>query len=388
MNQVQLVIIAVVGVLILLLVGYFWYQEVKFKKMVEQNFNHKTFDAINEKATLVIDGVDSNRKPNDKNILERDFADTLDSLSFDKNDTNEYTLGKEQPLITPVSVEVAEVYPDDSVEAIFANIKKNHFPYAHEVELSLDYIINVVFEDVVKIKILPDIASFTQKQFKIYILENNQWVNYVKGTKYNAIALKVVVHLVDKNGIINQAQIDNIYRELFKFTMQYKGFIEQSNFENSINKIREQVKYLSNLRLDLELFLIMKNPVDYISLTNFFMTNNFTEIDGKFNYMQDGVTQFIVTDEQNNGLQKGTSYSLLRVVSNLHFVPDPNQVVENILNIAELFVERFEARLLTTNKQLFSEKEYNSLTKYINTYVSNAKKCGVELGGGLIRRLL
>ncbi|MBY0379241.1 MAG: hypothetical protein K2P99_02445, partial [Burkholderiales bacterium] len=71
-----------------------------------------------------------------------------------------------------------------------------------------------------------------------------------------------------------------------------------------------------------------------------------------------------------------------------HFVPDPNLVVENILYIAELCVERFEARLLTTNKQLFSEKEYNSLIKYINNYINNAKKCGVELGGRLVCHLL
>ncbi|MFO0318812.1 MAG: hypothetical protein ACK5Z5_00220, partial [Neisseriaceae bacterium] len=228
-----------------------------------------------------------------------------------------------------------------------------------------------------------------QKQFKIYVLDdNNNWSIYERGNKYHIRALRVVIHLIDKNGIMNQAQVANVYNELFKFTMLHSGFIEQSDFEASIMKIREQLKHLIDVKLDLELYLIFKTPTDYKALANFFMSNNFTEIGGKFNFIQDDVTQFIISDEHNQGLQKGVNYNLLKIVSNLHFVPNPSLVIENVLDMSEKFMRQFESRLLTTNKQVFNEREYNTLTKYIDSYMNSAKKYGIILGGELIRRLL
>lgn len=398
MNPVQLGIIVVIGVVIIALVSYFWYQEVKFKKLVERNFNQKTEDAINSEQTLVLDGTNINKESAKKNVLAKDIfahpdddtsiAKLFDENVIDKSNNVEKPLAKVEKVIIEEQI-VEENFPEDSVEAIFANIKKIPFPFSDKIDFSLDYVINIVFEDTVKIKVLPDVASLTQKQFRIYVLDsNNNWLCYEKGNKYLVKAFKFVIHLVDKNGIMNQAQISNVYNELFKFAMQHKGFIEQTNFEKSIISIREQLKYLSEIELDLELYLILKTPADYSNLAKFFMNNHFTEIGGQFNYIQNGVTQFLISDEQNNGLQKGNKYSLLRIVSNLHFVPDPEQVVESILDISEKFVQEFEARLLTTNKQLFNEREYNALNRHINNYVSNAKKYGVNLGGELIRRLL
>lgn len=398
MNPVQLGIIVVIGLVIIALVSYFWYQEVKFKKLVERNFNQKTEDAINSEQTLILDGTDINKDSTKKNVLAKDIfthheGDSSIAKLFDEHVINKATNVEkaittiDKPIIEEQIVE--ESFPEDSVEAIFANIKKIPFPFSDKVDFSLDYIINIVFEDSVKIKVLPDVASLTQKQFRIYVLDsNNNWSSYEKGNKLLVKAFKVVIHLVDKNGMMNQAQISNVYNELFKFAMQHKGFIEQSNFEKSIISIREQLKYLSEIELDLELYLILKIPADYNNLARFFMSNHFTEIGGQFNYIQDGVTQFIISDEHNNGLHKGNKYSLLRIVSNLHFVPDPIQVVESILDVSEKFVQEFEARLLTTNKQLFNEREYNALNRHINNYVNNAKKYGVNLGGELIRRLL
>ena len=199
--------------------------------------------------------------------------------------------------------------------------------------------------------------------------------------------MKYVVQLVDKNGIVSQAQVSNIYNELFKFVLQNIGHIQHSDYDASIYKIQQQIKYLPDMKLDLELYFILKTATDYTSLANFFMTSGFTEISGKFNYMVNGVTEFIIADESGGALEKGINYKYLRITSNLHFVPKPQQVVEDIFDLADRFMAQFESRILTTNKQIFSEREYIALVRYISGYENNAKKFGVELGGELIRRL-
>ncbi len=383
MNSVQLTIIAVVVLLIIILLGYFWYQEIKFKRLVENNFNHKTDDVIEDSQPLVLDGVDSLEQAlNINNKLEKDIFKPI------KTKIAPNTQLPKENIEIAVEDELVEDYPSDSLEAIFADIKKLPFPYKEEINPTLDYIIDIAFEEPVKIKLLPDITQYTQKQFTIYILDkNNNWQIFERGNKYVVKAMKYVVQLVDKNGIVSQAQVSNIYNELFKFVLQNIGHIQHSDYDASIYKIQQQIKYLPDMKLDLELYFILKTATDYTSLANFFMTSGFTEISGKFNYMVNGVTEFIIADESGGALEKGINYKYLRITSNLHFVPKPQQVVEDIFDLADRFMAQFESRILTTNKQIFSEREYIALVRYISGYENNAKKFGVELGGELIRRL-
>ena len=48
MNQVQLAIVGLVAVIVLVIIGYYIYQENKFKKIVEKNFNQSTNDVLNQ----------------------------------------------------------------------------------------------------------------------------------------------------------------------------------------------------------------------------------------------------------------------------------------------------------------------------------------------------
>jgi uncharacterized protein YneF (UPF0154 family) len=48
MNQIQIAIIGVVACIVLVIIGYYIYQENKFKKMIENNFNQATGDALND----------------------------------------------------------------------------------------------------------------------------------------------------------------------------------------------------------------------------------------------------------------------------------------------------------------------------------------------------
>ncbi|MCE2706454.1 MAG: hypothetical protein LW807_05195 [Proteobacteria bacterium] len=377
MNSIQLAIIAAVLSLILMLVVYSWYQEIKFKRMVENNFNHKVNDAIKEDQVLILDGLDENAF-NNKNILDRDIAQNkvnVDSLFADISN-------QQKPLVQE------EIFPDDSVEAIFAKLKTIPFDYAHEADESLDYIIDIAFEEPLKLKTLPEIAAYTQKHYKIYVLgKDNKWQVYSRGNKYIASALKYVVHLVDKNGIVSQAQIANIYREIFKFVLQNSAFVQQSNYEASINSIQEQTKHFKEIKLELELYLILKSPVDYKTLHKFFIDHNFTEQEGKFIYIRNDRTQFMISDESANGLENGINYKLLLISSDLHFIQEPQKVTDYIFDFAEQFTNSFESRLLTTSKQIFSEREYTALSKYIINYIDNAKKKNIKLGGELISRM-
>lgn len=383
MNPVQLVIIAIVVFLIIVLLGYFWYQEIKFKKLVESNFNHKTEDVIEESQPLVLDGVNSLELALKPNKLEKDIFKPVHS-----KEPNLDSLFKSTKSEPAEDTKVEEDYPADSLEAIFAGINKLPFPYKDEVNVTLDYIIDIAFEEPIKIKLLPDIAQYTHKHYTVYLLDkHDNWQIFEKGNKYFVKAIKYVVELVDKTGIVSQAQVSNIYNELFKFVLQNMGHIQHSDYDASIYKIQQQVKYLPEMKLDLELYLILQTGADFNTLANFFMSNNFTNISGKFNYINNGVTEFIISDESGNPLERGINYKYLRITSNLHFVPKPLQVIEDIFDLADRFMAQFESRILTTNKQLFSEREYMSLTRYISNYENNAKKFGVELGGELIRRL-
>jgi len=383
MNLVQLSIVAVIAIIILAVIGYFWFQEAKFKKIVENNFNQRVNDAIATSQDLVMDGTPVGVQAKSKNVVEKDI------VNFLAPESEQFNTVSNAPQSTITVTQPEEDFPEDSVEALFAALNKIPFPFAHEIDSSLDYIVNIAFEQPLKIKVLPDVASYTQKHYRIFVLDSeNRWHIHEKTNKHNTLALKVVVSLLDRSGVINQAQLENLYKELFKFTMHHQGFIEQPNYEQNIAKISDQVKFLGQSSLELELFLVLKQSVDYTNLTNFLTLNSFKKIDGKFHYIENGVTQYVITDEDGGDIIQNGSYSLLRIVSSLHFLPAPKTTVDNIFDFVERFMEKFESRVLTTSRQLFGEREYNTLMRHVQNYVSNAQRHQIELGGELIKRLL
>ena len=50
-------------------------------------------------------------------------------------------------------------------------------------------------------------------------------------------------------------------------------------------------------------------------------------------------------------------------------------------------MQQFESRLLTINKQVFTNSDYVNLTRHITNYVNEAKKHDIELGGKLLYRM-
>src|SRR4051812_18280554 len=84
MDTIQLTIIAVVIALILLTISYYLYQEAKFKKMVENNFNQATHDVIiEENKTFTLDGIDTQKQGMGNAILQKDVAIPESALNTD-----------------------------------------------------------------------------------------------------------------------------------------------------------------------------------------------------------------------------------------------------------------------------------------------------------------
>ncbi len=366
MNSTQLAVIAIVVFSILIVIAYYLYQDAKFKRMVEDSFNQQTDDIIQDNKAVVLDGID--------HAVSQETLFNYDPVFEDVEDNN----------LTQDEVFV----PEDSVEAFFMKTDKLYFPFSSYVDNELDLIIDIVFEESKKLKAIPNIEQFTNKPYLIYLLDRgNEWKLLIKGEKVVANALKFVVQLVDGDGIINQAQISNIYNELHRFVLINEGHIRHSDYKVVISKIQNKIKYLANIELELELYLLIKNSIDLKTLSKFFINNGMTFTDGKIVYLENGIELFVINDEDGGKLQNDKLYSTLLISAKMHFQVDPNKTIEKIFDIVEQFTSQFDSRLLTANKQVFGQKEYDGLQRYINNYIAASKKNEIQLGSKLIWRV-
>ena len=62
MNETQIAIIGLVAVIVITIIGYYLYQENKFKKMVEKNFNQSTNDVLEQDQGVVFENQATNQK--------------------------------------------------------------------------------------------------------------------------------------------------------------------------------------------------------------------------------------------------------------------------------------------------------------------------------------
>ncbi len=405
MDSIQPLIIAGVILLIVITIGYYWYQEYKFKRMVEKSFNQKTEDVIKGNKAVVMEGSHLDEKDSHPPIMSKDIAfdlenqEHLDELNDHKD--NETNLEAELPFNEMVKVdevidsqaleiETPEIeIPEDSAEAFFVKVDAVEFPFAKSIDTDCDLVVDIVFEEIKKIKVLPEITQFTNKPFVFYVLDkDNHWQDFERGHKYAVKALKLILPLVDKDGVISQAQVANIYNELHKFVIQNDAHIRHSDYETSINNIQNQMRYFNELELDLELYLILKEKTSYANIARFFNGLGLVETNGKFICNENGATLFSISDGNEQNLQHGFEFQLLSLSSSLHFQPDPKSAIERILDYSERFMRQFESRLLTANKQIFEQKDYDSLSRYVSTYVQEAEKHGIKLGSKLIFRIL
>lgn len=396
MNPIQIGIIAFVVVVILLTLAYYWYDDIKFKRKVEDNFNQATRDVLNEEKSVVLDGFEHGSETKSNKILQKD----IETVSFDTSDPLLGDLQKVETKVAPaapvpvieeefVESQPSEPVPEDSAEAFFVRLDKIEFDYKGlEVKRDLDLIVDIVFEAPTKLKILPEITQFTHKSFVFYVLDkDNVWCEFEKGKKYIAKALKLVVQLVDKEGVISQPQIANIYNELHKFVISHDAHIRCSNYQLKIERIQEQIKLFKNIELVLELYLLTREKISTRMLSKFLISEGLVDNQGIFIFSDNNIPLFTISAEDGRELEAGSEYNKLAIVSKLHLHSNPIAVVDKIFDFGERFMTQFESRMLSTNQQVLTQREFDQLYNHVKNYKDSAEKKQIKLGSSLIKRI-
>ena len=401
MDSLRITVVVAIVVVIFCVIVYYLYQETKFKKMVENSFNQKTDDVLMQgKNNIVFGGESLNRGIQvDDDILQKDkldifetrveveVLDTVDPILANEEETKlSKRIDKDELDIFVVKEE--QVIPADSMEAFFAKFDKIEFPFLNELDDSLDLVIDLVLEENIKIKNLCEISQFTQKKFQFYVLDkNNSWLKFEFGKKYVISGLRLIVELVDRDGIINQAQISNMYDILYRFALEHHGHIRCSDYLSDLEKIKNMVNQIEAIELDLNLYLVTQDDISYFDLAKFLSMNNFVAENGVFRYKQDGVPLFEISDENSNEFSKDKNYHLFTITSKMHLQKDPLKTTEEILDFMEIFMNNFESRILTANKLVFGDKEYRALIAYVYDYVKKLEKYDIKIGGTLLQRV-
>ncbi|MCX8514788.1 MAG: hypothetical protein ORN24_04395 [Burkholderiales bacterium] len=405
MNPIQLAIIAFVVVVILITIGYYKYDELRFKKRVENNFNQATDDAlITKNKAAVLDSIDANLPQQQTKLMQRDinskaddsFDPLLDGGVKDSSNKEEASLNSKHisNLLETVTSDEQnfnnQIIPEDSVEAFFAKVYKITFPFANEINAKYDLVIDLVFEDELKIKLLPEISQYSNHSYQIYVLDKNDiWQVYQKSKKYIIKACKVVMLLVDQNGIMNQAQIENVYTEFYNFVLSNNGHIRSSNYIEDLVNIQHEMQALNNIALEIDLFINLEKPQSGSTLAQFLKNYGFAEEDGKFSLLnpQDKTTFFSVIADNGQAIAAKEMYDMLMIKAKYHLQSKPLDVFNQIFDFEEQFRRQFSSVILTAKKNIIKQQEYDQLEKYIKNYTDNAMKKNIQLGGVLIKRL-
>lgn len=377
MNEVQIAIIAVVAVIALGIVIYYVHQENKFKKIIENNFNQAADDVIKQDKGLIFENQEDDL-PSGFAASKKDKSAITQELALDG-----YDLASD-PLLDKYRLN----NPNEENEA-FNKFDLVEFSYAAMVNLELDHVIDIAFDKLVKIKAIPVIDQFCTKNHTYFLLEKGGvWSIYERGKKYVIEGIKLVINLVDKEGAVSELQINNIYNELSKFTLHHEGHIRQTDSELKIRRIQQQLKTLANIELQLALYLINKDELNFGNLSKYFESSGFTVNNGVFEYRIDDKVVFEVRDEEGKPFEQKNGYRMLLISSKLHHLENPMLAIEKIFDFAEHYMQYFESRLLTTNKTVLGEREYSALEKQVNSYIATVKRQGAVLGSSLAMRVL
>lgn len=379
MNQVQLAIVGLVAVIVLAIIGYYIYQENKFKRMVEKNFNQSTNDVLDQEKGVVFENQAENNlssfQTSERSVefvqVETKTGKTAESADFDA--------------LLDGPIEVA----NPVLDSLFAKYEEKIFPYAGQVSAEFDHVIDIYFPKTIKLKALPEVAQFTNKTIHIYVLEKNVgWSLYERGKKYQVDGIKVVSNIIDCDGLVTSLQLNNIYNEFNSFASRNEGIIRQNDLELELRRIQQQVKHLSDVQLELELFILNKEPVEIRQLDKFLISSGFTNWNGVYKYSLNGKKVFEIRDEKGNPLNESGSHQILSILSKLHHQENPLDAISEIFDFAENYMKYFESRMLSTNRMLMTEKEFTALDRQVKNYINQCNRKGLTLGSEIILRVL
>ncbi len=381
MNQIQLIVICIITILVVSIIGFYLYQEKKFKKIVENNFNQSIDDALQKNNGVVFENQDS-ALPNSFEKSER----SVEFVSDERADKIDFLDNLPMPLSGDELLPQGSNVVEDVRFAAFDNIK---FPFQSKVSQNFDYVIDIYFPKSIKLKFLPEVTQYINKTSSYFILEKNSgWLLFESGKKYQADGIKLIINIVDVGGVLSSLQLTNVYNELNNFVQKHNGFIRHNDLELEIRKIQQQLKHLPDVKAELELFIVNKDPVNSRQLDKFFTSSGLSNWNGIYSYKDDGYSVFEIRDEQDKALKQDSDYRVLMIISKLHHQKDPHASLDKIFDFAENYMQYFESRLLTSNRMIMTDKEFTMLDKHIKNYVSTCQRKGVVLGSELIQRVL
>lgn len=145
MNQVQLIIVGVIAVTVVSIISYYLYQEKKFKKMVDNNFNQSTDDALKQNSGVVFE--------NQANSNMTSFETSERNYEFQQVETKSKAAQIDsEPMLDLPTNDILSGSTVDASDERFAKFDQVQFPYQSKVSQNFDYVVDVYFPKVVKIK--------------------------------------------------------------------------------------------------------------------------------------------------------------------------------------------------------------------------------------------
>ncbi|MDD3267425.1 MAG: hypothetical protein PHC75_09650 [Burkholderiales bacterium] len=363
MNQVQLAIILIIVGAIIIIIGNHIYQEHKFKKSIDLGFNNSNNDTI-ENNSMIFENKEPIQVNNVRDIEDKDMFDI--DLNLNEDDSK---------------------VENEHVQKAFAHYDSVQFQFDSKINKICQHIIDITFSNTAKIKMFPELSQFTGKAIQYFILEKGNWHTYDRSKKHNADGVKIVLDLVDSEGVIYPLQLSNIYNELAKFADYHKGFIREEDSAQKITYIQEQIKHISSAQLELELFMVNKVDIPFRVLSAYLINKGFIENNYSFQYIIDGKVAFYLLDENGSQFNPSSEYRLFSINSKLHHTKTPKVVIDKIFDFAEDYMQNFEARLLTNNKIVMSDKDYNMLERQIKNYMATCERLKIDLASDIIMKL-
>lgn len=368
MNQIQLAIILIIVGAIIIIIGNHIYQEHKFKKNIDLGFNNSNNDVLEKNKNVVFDNKDLVQTKNVRDI------EPVETLNIDLD-------------LSIVQSEEISDKENEQLNKHFINYDSVPFQFDSKINKTCQHIIDITFINTAKIKMFPELSQFTGKLIQYFILEKGVWNVYDRSKKHNADGVKIVLDLVDNEGVIYPLQLSNIYDELIKFADYHKGFVREENSLKKITYIQGQIKNISSVQLELELFMVNKVNLPFKVLASFLSEKGFIENNYTFQYIVDGKVAFYLLDESGAQFNPESEYRLFSINAKLHHTKNPKIVVDKIFDFAEDYMKSFEARLLTSNKIVLLDKDYIALERQIKNYVSTCERLKIDLASDVVMKL-
>jgi hypothetical protein len=348
MTNIQYIVLCTFLLLIIFVIGYYIYQDYKFKKIINNSFSSNEKNIINKKNDFVFDTL---------------------NIEADYNSTD-------------------NIFMEDSLEAKFALYDKIINPFATAIDKDLDYIIDIIFEERNSIKPFVEVQHYlNNKKYSIYLLDDdNIWHLFTTGLNVKVKAIKYVINFVDSHGIINNSQIKNLYNELYKFVLSHNAHIRQSDYPRLFQNLSVKLKNIKSTQCKVDLFLLFKNYIQFNELKPKFDNLGLIYKNNCFYYQENNLILIkIINDNKNNAINE--EINILKIIINFELATNPLLLLDKVLDIYENLVEVFDVRLLTSNKTLFADNEYNLLEKHILKFSDDLNKLGLKNGDNLLLRI-